>query len=140
TVLQRHAGDFKDAKGIDDMKKMIDDPKTPPDLKQALQTVVNDPGLMSKLDSAANGQHDGLFNTGDIAKLAEDPQIKQANEAKASEYAQNYIPSDDQGKSPQGRPITETDAQTELYKYADVLPRDMSLDELKKIADGSTTL
>jgi type III secretion translocon protein HrpF len=100
--------------------------------------VLSDQGLQDMLDGGKNGKLDHKISSKDIQKLAEDPELKAYNEEKAKGYADNYIPSGDNGKTTEGRPITKNDAENELYKYADYLPKDMSLDELHKIVDGTS--
>ena len=69
STLERHEDAFG-KKGVnrEDMERMVNDPKTPPDLKQALETVLSDPGLMDLLDRAAakGGSSDGKFKAADI--------------------------------------------------------------------------
>lgn len=138
STLERHEGAFsKHGTKISDMKKMAEDPKTPPDLKEALNTVLSDEGLQNMLDGAKNGKLDHKISSKDIKKLAEDPQLQAYNRDKAEGYAGNYIPSDDGGKTTQGRPITKEDAENELYKYADYLPKNMSPDSLKDMVNGT---
>ena len=139
STLERHEGAFsKHGTKISDMEKMAKDEKTPPDLRKALNTVLSDQGLQDMLDGGKNGKLDHKISSKDIQKLAEDPELKAYNEEKAKGYAENYIPSGDNGKTTEGRPITKNDAENELYKYADYLPKDMSLDELHKIVDGTS--
>ena len=139
STLERHEGAFsKHGTKLEDMKKMAEDPKTPPDLKNALNTVLSDQGLQDMLDGAKNGKLDHKISSKDIRALAEDPELKAYNNEKAEGYAKNYIPSGDNGKTTEGRPITKNDAENELYKYADYLPKNMSLDELHKIVDGTS--
>jgi type III secretion translocon protein HrpF len=139
STLERHEGSFsKHGTKISDMEKMAKDEKTPPDLRKALNTVLSDQGLQDMLDGGKNGKLDHKISSKDIQKLAEDPELKAYNEEKAKGYADNYIPSGDNGKTTEGRPITKNDAENELYKYADYLPKDMSLDELHKIVDGTS--
>jgi type III secretion translocon protein HrpF len=139
STLERHEGSFsKHGTKISDMEKMAKDEKTPPDLRKALNTVLSDQGLQDMLDGGKNGKLDHKISSKDIQKLAEDPELKAYNEEKAQGYADNYIPSGDNGKTTEGRPITKNDAENELYKYADYLPKDMSLDELHKIVDGTS--
>lgn len=138
STLERHEGAFsKHGTKISDMEKMAKDPKTPPDLKAALDTVLSDQGLQDMLDGGKNGKLDHKISSKDIKKLAEDPELKAYNRDKAEGYANNYIPSGDGGKNAAGRPITKEDAENELYKYADYLPKNMSPDALKQIVDGT---
>jgi len=139
STLERHEGSFsKHGTKISDMEKMAKDEKTPPDLRKALNTVLSDQGLQDMLDGGKNGKLDHKISSKDIQKLADDPELKAYNEEKAQGYADNYIPSGDNGKTTEGRPITKNDAENELYKYADYLPKNMSLDELHKIVDGTS--
>ena len=134
STLERHEDVFKHVKSVDDLQKMADDPSTPPDLRKALNTVLSDDVLRAKFDGK---KADNKFSDKDIKAFANDPELIAYNQAKAQHYADNYIPSGDGGKTTEGRPITENDAKSELYKYSDYLPKNVSLDDLQKIVDGT---
>lgn len=137
SVLERYKDDFKKPKSSKDIQKMIDDDKTPPDLREALRTVQSDPKMSQMLDSAKNGKSDGKFSNKDISTLAQDPEVIQYNRAQAKSFTDNYIPSDDGGKTQEGRAITANDAQRELYRYSDYLPKNVSQKDLQDIVDGT---
>jgi len=135
-VLQRHEGELGTLK-FSDLDKKINDPKTPPDLKAALQTVKNDPGLQQMLDSGKNGKTDGKFSGGDVKALSSSPTLIAMNQKQASSFEKNYIPSDDTSGAKQGRPMTANDAERELYRYSDNLPDPVTKDSLQQIVDGT---
>jgi type III secretion translocon protein HrpF len=138
-TLGRHEGAFKSKPSAEDRQKMIDDPKTPPDLKRALEHVARDPELRDKIDSAKNGKVDGHISSKDINKLQEDPEQRAYAKKRSQSYEQNYIPSDVQNeKDAKPRPITNNDAKRELFRYSDDLPKHISMEELRKVADGSS--
>jgi type III secretion translocon protein HrpF len=138
-TLGRHEGAFKSKPSAEDRQKMIDDPKTPPDLKRALEHVARDPELRDKIDSAKNGKVDGHISSKDINKLQEDPEQRAYAKKRSKSYEQNYIPSDVQNeKDAKPRPITNNDAKRELFRYSDDLPKHISMEELQKVADGSS--
>jgi type III secretion translocon protein HrpF len=135
SVLARHQ-DALSKKGMtgDDYAKMANDPKTPPDLRDAIQQMMQDPRLCSALDA----NNDGKIGSADVARLAKRPEAVAANQQKAKSYADNYIPSDDQSGATTGRPITQQDAVRELNNYSDYLPKDLSPDDLQKIVNGTS--
>ena len=139
SILQRHGDAFplKDK----DLQKKLDDPKTPPDLKQALMQLANDPALHIMLDSV-NGMSkaDGKMGAKEIKALSESPAMKAFNQKKAETYVHNYIPSDADAAVTNGRDMTENDAMRELYLYSDNLPTKLSKDKLQKIVDGDAGL
>jgi type III secretion translocon protein HrpF len=134
-TLSRHEGEFSHhGNSIDDLARKASDPGTPPDLRQALQTVLNDPGLLHLMEDGDKNR----ISRGDIRDIASRPDMKAYSEKKAADYARNYIPSGDEGKQASGRPITRQDAEQELYKYSDYLPRKMSQHELDLIVSGES--
>ncbi|HZZ11830.1 MAG TPA: HrpF/NolX family T3SS translocon protein, partial [Paraburkholderia sp.] len=136
SVLQRHEGELGTIR-FADLDKKINDPKTPPDLKAALQTVKNDPGLQKMLDAGKNGKTDGKFSGGDVKALSNSPTLIALNEEQAGAFEKNYIPSDDTSGAKQGRPMTANDAERELYRYSDNLPDPMTKESLQQIVDGT---
>ena len=134
STLSRHEGEFsKHGTKMGDIEKMAKDPKTPPDLQKAIGTVMADPDLKKQLD----GNGDGKISSKDIKRMADKPEVKAFNEDKAQAYAKDYIPSD-APKGTQPRPITKQDAEQELYKYADYLPKNMSQKDQQNIVDGTS--
>lgn len=137
-ILQRHGDAFpiKDK----DLQKKIDDPKTPPDLRQALMQLRDDPALHLMLDTGRKGgganKADGNISARDMMALSESPAMKTFNAKKAETYTHNYIPSDADPSVGEGRDITENDAMRELYLYSDNLPKNLSKNTLQKIVDG----
>ncbi|MBC7513809.1 MAG: hypothetical protein H7234_05155 [Herminiimonas sp.] len=137
-ILQRHGDVFpiKDK----DLQKKIDDPKTLPDLRQALMQLRDDPALHLMLDTGRKGggagKADGNISAKDMLALSESPAMKTFNAKKADTYTHNYIPSDADPSVEEGRDITENDAMRELYLYSDNLPKKVSKDTLQKIVDG----
>jgi type III secretion translocon protein HrpF len=136
-VLQRNEGLFKKSKSGKDMQKMINDPNTSPELRGALQTILNDPELKARLDSAKQGRTDGKIGLGDIRVLSKSPEVIEHNRMKAQSFMHNYIPSDGSVSSEAARQITANDAMRELYKYSDNLPKKTSLRDLQDIVDGT---
>ncbi|MFM0735958.1 HrpF/NolX family T3SS translocon protein [Paraburkholderia xenovorans] len=136
SVLDRHQGVIKGS--MTDLQKQIDDPNTPPDLKQALQSLKNDPDLQSMLDSASNGKHDGKFAPQDVTNLVKKhPEVQAYNEQQADAFEQNYIPSDNTDPNAQPREIDANDAMREFYRYSDNLPKNLSKQDLQNIVDGT---
>ncbi len=134
-TLSRHEGEFSHhGNSIDDLTKKANDPSTPPDLRNALTTVLNDPGLLNLMEDGDKNR----ISRGDIRDIASRPDMKAYSEKKAADYAQNYIPSGDEGKQTSGRPITKQDAEQELYKYSDYLPKKMSQHEFDLIISGES--
>ena len=147
SVLGRYEGEFG-KKGISEeqMREKLKSKDTPPDLKQALQQVLDskgDPdGLYAKLDSAKNGKHDGKISSKDINKLQELPEVQEFSRQRAQSYKNNYVPSDaGSDTSKGGRPITENDAMRELYKYSDHLPgKHIGPDTFRDIVNGKADM
>jgi type III secretion translocon protein HrpF len=136
SVLDRHQGAIKGS--MADLQKQIDDPKTPPDLKQALQNLKNDPDLQSKLDAASNGKHDDKFSPNDVTNLVKkNPAVQAYNDQQADGFEQNYIPSDNTDPNAQPREIDANDAMREFYRYSDNLPKNLSPQDLQNIVDGT---
>lgn len=141
SVLGRHEGVFgKKGISFDKMAEKMNDPKTPPDLRQAIGDVLADPQLRARLDSAKNGRHDNKISAKDINKLQERPEVVEFSRQQAKTYASNYIPTDIGKTTQQGRPITDNDAQRELYKYSDNLPKNISRQTLQDIVDGKASM
>ncbi|MCX2865589.1 HrpF/NolX family T3SS translocon protein [Paucibacter sp. PLA-PC-4] len=139
-TLERHGGLFKKAMNREQLEKMANDPKTAPDVREALHTVLSTPGMFERLESANTGKKDGKLSVHDVRVVAEDPALKTLNKTQAASFADHYIPSSASGSGedlPAPRTITTEDAQKELYKYAQYLPDDVSLDGLKEIVDGT---
>ena len=138
SILQRHRGDCGGK--MKDLQSQIDDPKTPPDLKQALSQLRDDPALQILVDNGAHGgginKTDGGWGGKDINGLSELPQLKEYNEKKAASYVKNYIPSDADPSVTEGRDMTENDALREMYLYSDYLPKKLSKKTLQAIVDG----
>jgi len=136
-ILGRHEDKFKkavDEKGID---KMINDKDTPPDLVRALKNLKADPQMMEALDKAKNGKTDHKISAEDINKLQANDANRAFAEKKAESFEQTYIPSDCKDPNAKPRPITNNDAQRELFRYSDYLPKHVSRESLQKIVDGT---
>ena len=136
SVLGRHADAIsgKDS----DIQKKIDDPKTPSDLKAALQQLQKDPSLMDMLDAGKNGKVDGKIGSDDISHLtSKRPEMVAYNEQQAKTYIDNYIPSDDTDPNAKPRAMDANDAMRELYRYSDNLPKNVSQQSLQDIVDGT---
>lgn len=136
-ILGRHEGKFKkavDGKGLD---KMLADKNTSPDLKRAIQNLKDDPEMMEAFDKAKTGKSNGDFSAEDINILQSNSTNKAFAEQKAEDFEQTYIPSDCKEPNAQPRPITNNDAQRELFRYSDYLPKNVSRESLQKIVDGT---
>ena len=136
TTLGRHEGLLKkplDQKGIE---KLINDPATPTDAQQALQALLNNPEMMAEVDSAKNGKSDGKISAKDIRELQKKPEIMEYANIKAESYTHAYVPSDAKPGSP-AREMTDNDAMRELYLYSESLPKNINMETLQKIANGT---
>jgi|GEM_PF-573511 len=136
-ILGRHEGKFKKAVDGNGLDKMLKDEKTPPDLKRAIQDLKADPQMMEALDKAKTGKTDGKISAKDINILQSNSANKAFAEQKAEDFEQTYIPSDSKDPNAKPRPITNNDAQRELFRYADNLPKHVSRESLQKIVDGT---
>ena len=147
SVLGRYEGEFgKSGITEEKMREKLKSKDTPPDLKNALQEVLDskgDPnGLYARLDSAKNGKSDGKISSKDINKLQELPEVQAFSRQRAQSYKNNYVPSDaGSDTSKGGRPITENDAMRELYKYSDHLPgKHIGPDTFRDIVNGKADM
>jgi type III secretion translocon protein HrpF len=136
-ILGRHEGKFKKAVDSNGLDKMLKDEKTPPDLKRAIQDLKADPEMMEALDKAKTGKTDGKISAKDINILQSNAANKAFAEQKAEDFEQTYIPSDNKDPNAKPRPITNNDAQRELFRYSDYLPKHVSRESLQKIVDGT---
>ena len=136
TTLGRHEGLMKKALDRDGLAALRDDAKTPTDMKQALTTLLNDPAMFQKLDEAVPGTVDGKLAAGDVQVLQKQPEFKAYASALAETYTHDYVPSDAKPGAP-AREMKANDAMRELYLYSESLPKKISLQTLKNIADGS---
>ena len=138
STLQRHRDAFPIK--MNEIQKKIDDPKTPPDLKAALEHVRDDPTLAIALDATNRGgglsNSDGVLSDRDLDRLGELPAMKAFNESQAKNYVQNYIPSDADPSVKGARAMTANDAAREFYLYSDNLPGRLNREALKDIVDG----
>ncbi|WP_342050854.1 MULTISPECIES: HrpF/NolX family T3SS translocon protein [unclassified Cupriavidus] len=135
-VLGRHQKDLP--KNEKDIQAKIDDPKTPDDLRQALQQMQKNPSLIAMIDAGKNGKVDGKFSGKDIERLTERRgEIREFNQQQAAIFVDNYIPSDETEENPKPRPMTGNDAMRELYRYSDYLPKHISRETLEDIVNGT---
>ncbi|WP_439406801.1 HrpF/NolX family T3SS translocon protein [Bradyrhizobium sp. DASA03076] len=133
-VLNRH----KDQCPLswDSLADKANDPSTPPDLKEAINKLRQDPELFYAIGSQGDGRCGGKIKEKDLTEFsASHSQVANFQEQQARSYEQNYIPSDGTGD---GQPsvMTLNDALRELYRYSDYLPKSLSLDDFKQIVDG----
>lgn len=141
-TLGRHEGFFRTNKDhsltVAELQQRIEDPKenAPPDLKQAWADLQNDPELMNQLDSQG-GPADGHLNSKELNNLQQLPEFKAYNNQRSESYTQNYVPSDNTDPQAQARPMDENDAKRELFRYADNLSGNITLQEMQAVADGS---
>ena len=136
TILGRNEDLLKDPLDREGLEKLRDDPKTPSDAKRALGALLSNPDYFETFDKAKLGKSDGKISSQDVQKLQEHPVIRFYADRKAEQYTANYVPSDAPPGSP-ARLMTANDAMRELYLYSESLPKNISLETLKKIADGS---
>ncbi|WP_174994799.1 HrpF/NolX family T3SS translocon protein [Pandoraea anhela] len=135
-VLARHEDAVKGSTG--DMINKINDPNTPPDLKAALQQFASDPILQQKLDAGKTGKRDGHYAGQDVqALISQHPEVQAYMQQQAETFTHNYIPSDDTSGNAQPRDMTADDAQHELFKYSDYLPKNISQQTLQDIVNGT---
>ncbi len=136
-TISMHMDKMPDKMKGDDMKNMINDEKTPPDLKQALIHVRDTPALKSKLDTAGKGgDEDGCISHKDLDAVFDDPRMKEYSKKQSENYAKNYIPSDAKQNDVMPREITESDAAREMYLYSDSLPKHIDMETMKQIDEG----
>lgn len=138
-TLGRNEGLMKKAMDKDGLKKLADDPKTPPDMKKALDTLLSDPDMFNKIDNATPGKVDGKLAANDIEAIKKTPEFEAYSDKQAETYTHAYVPSD----APPGTPAQEmsgNDAIRELYRYSQSLPKSLSLETMKAIANGSQPL
>jgi len=138
-TLGRNEGLMKKAMDKDGLKKLADDPKTPPDMKKALDTLLSDTDMFKKIDNATPGKVDGKLAANDIEAIKKTPEFEAYSDQQAETYTHAYVPSD----APPGTPaqeMTGNDAIRELYQYSQSLPKKLSLETMKDIANGSQPL
>ena len=138
SVFGRHQDFIKDHGKIrqDDLVAMANDASTPEDVRQACQQVLDNPHLWDRLDSGKTGKLDGHFSIKDVHKLQGNAEIQAYTQQQSEQYAQNYIPSESTDGQAVGRPITDSDAERELYRFSESLPKHINLGMLAAIADG----
>ncbi|MCY0387076.1 HrpF/NolX family T3SS translocon protein [Robbsia sp. Bb-Pol-6] len=135
-VLDRHAAALKGK--VSDLQSKIDDPKTPSDLKAALQKLKDDPALRDMLDAGKKGKVDGRIGVDDVIRLvAKHPEMVAYQRKQAAAFVANYIPSDAADGDTQPRAMTSNDAMRELYRYSDYLPKHISKASLQARVDGT---
>jgi type III secretion translocon protein HrpF len=140
SVLGRHEDVFRKddddhSMSLDDIIKRAEEEGKPPDVIKALHDLKKDSALTNKLDSQG-GAADGKFNSDELNKLQESSEFKSHTNKKSETYTHNYVPSDGDPKAPP-REMTANDAKRELFRYSDNLGSDVSIKELKEVADGS---
>lgn len=138
SVIQRHMDRLPGKMSPEAMQKIIDDPKTPPDLKQALTALRDNPELNAYCDTRGKGgKPDGCISKKDWKALADDPGMHEYNARKSQDYAKNYVPSDaERGADLRPRRIGAGDAAREFYLNADSLPKRMDKKDLKDMVEG----
>ncbi len=136
TTLGQHEKLLGKAQNREGLEKLRDDPDTPSDEKKALDTLLKNPDMLAAIDSAKNGKSDGKISSKDIRTWQENPEIKQYANAKSESYTHDYVPSDAKPGSAT-REMTANDAMRELYLYSESMPKNINLETLQKIADGS---
>lgn len=118
------------------LEAKANDPSTPPDLKAAIEALLQDPELFYAIGSQGDGRCGGKISAKDLSEFSKHhPQVAAFQESQAQSYAQNYIPSDS-AENAQPSVMTENDALRELYRYSEYLPKNLSLADFKQIVDG----
>ncbi len=135
-TLGRHEKLLRGKIDAEKLDGMLADDSLPSDLRGALQTLQEDPGMFDRLESAKTGERDGRFSVKDVRTLQDSPEMKAYTDQRAEAYLDNYTPSDAVPGTP-GRRMTANDAMRELFRYGDSLPNKFGLEDLQKIADGS---
>ncbi|WP_429500351.1 HrpF/NolX family T3SS translocon protein (plasmid) [Robbsia andropogonis] len=133
-VLDRH----KDQCPLswDSLQDKINDPSTPPDLKSAIEGLRQDPRLFFAIGSQGDGRCGGKIKANDLSDFsANHAQVATFKEKEATNYEENYIPSDGTGNG-QLSVMAESDALRELFRYSDNLPKHLSQADFKRIVDG----
>ena len=156
SVLQRHRDLLPfELKAI---PNLIANPATPPDLKQALQELSDDPTLRQILDAVpmfngaveyqkisshyeivpvATRDLDGKCGEKEIDFIAAWPELVEHNAKKAETYSHTYVPSETKDvPAAVPREITANDAAREMYLYSDSLPEDLDPGVLQAIING----
>jgi type III secretion translocon protein HrpF len=138
SVIQRHMDRLPNKMSAEDRQKLIDDPKTPPDLKQALTALRDDPELDAYCDTRGKGgKPDGCTSKKDWKALVDDPGLREYNARKSESYAKNYVPSDaERGADLRPRQIGAGDAAREFYLNSDSLPKRMDKKDLQDMVQG----
>ncbi|AKU51319.1 HrpF/NolX family T3SS translocon protein [Xanthomonas arboricola] len=136
TTLDRHKDKLPVAWA--DLDAKINDPATPPDLKQALTELQKDPRLFFAIGSQGDGKCGGKIKAGDLSKFsAGHAQVAEYANKQAKGYTQNYVASDSPDKT-QPTVMTESDAMREFYRYSDYLPKDLNQDAFKHLVEGDS--
>ncbi|MCC4622402.1 serine kinase [Xanthomonas cassavae CFBP 4642] len=136
TTLDRHKDKLPVAWA--DLDAKINDPATPPDLKQALTELQKDPRLFFAIGSQGDGKCGGKIKAGDLSKFsAGHAQVAEYATRLAKGYTQNYMASDSPDKT-QPTVMTESDAMREFYRYSDYLPKDLNQDTFKQLVEGDS--
>ncbi|MBU1331762.1 MAG: hypothetical protein KJ884_11805 [Gammaproteobacteria bacterium] len=136
SVLGRNENLLKKPLDREGLENLRDNPETPSDARKALDALLKNPDYFAAFDKAKEGKSDGKISSKDVQKLQEHPQIRAYADFKAGQYTDNYVPSDAPPGSP-ARAMTENDAMRELFLYSESLPKNINMDTLQAIADGS---
>ncbi|MBC7575546.1 MAG: hypothetical protein H7244_14565 [Herminiimonas sp.] len=127
---------------VKDLQSRIDNPKTPPDLKKAYESIRDNPKLLRILDAGKKdggmGKTDGLMGDKELGYIAAWPEMQQHSAELAHNYADFYVPSDSKdASSEEPRPITANDAKREFYLYSESLPGKLDQSTLQDIVNGN---
>ena len=141
SVLGRHEDVFRKddddhSMSLDDIIKRAEEEGKPPDVIKALHDLKKDSVLTDQLDKGDGDHADGKLNSDELNILQQSDQFKSHTNKKSESYTHNYVPSDGDPKAPP-REMTANDAKRELFRYSDNLGSDVSIKELKEVADGS---
>lgn len=138
SVMLRHQDALGGALKKDNLQQKLDDPATDPDLRTAIQGLLNDQDLFKLLDTKRKKGEDGKLSMDDVRSVVDDsPELRAHMTQKAEMGTHAYIPSDAPQDQALPRQMTTNDALRELYLYSDSLPKKITPDTLLDIVEGS---
>ena len=130
SIMQANREYLPDTAKNEDFAALAADESKPIEVRMAAQYMV-DHGMVERM-----GHQDGDISGKDWDNIGKIPELVDFNRANARTYTENYIPSDAVEGDTLPRPITESDANRELYLYSASLPKDVGKQELQDIVDG----
>jgi type III secretion translocon protein HrpF len=137
--LQNNIDQVPDDLSTGDLGTLAKDESLPQELRDAYSYMNEHPGMVAKLDTAKDGgEADGNISKDDLAAAGADPKYKEANREAAKAGMNNFVPSDAPEDARQPRQMTASDANRELYLYAESLPDPLDEKGLQKIVDAGS--